>query len=318
MDLMKEKGFYKGINFGGWLSQCDYSRDRLDNFIKEEDFKTVAKWGADHVRVPIDFNILENEDGTYNEEGFGRVENAVKLADKYRLRIVIDIHKTAGFSFDFGENEKGFFDDEKYQERFYRLWEQLAKRFGKYSDIAAFELLNEVTEKRFISVWNKVVKKCIEKIRVYAPDTLILVGSYWNNSAEAVPELDKPYDDKVIYNFHCYEPLKFTHQGATWTPDIIPEERQAFEESGTSVEMFEGLFMKAIKKAEAEGTSVYCGEYGVIDIVSPEETVKWYKVINSVFEKYHIARCAWSYKEMDFGLSDTRLDGVREELLKYI
>lgn len=318
MDLMKEKGFYKGINFGGWLSQCDYSQDRLDNFIKEEDFKTVAQWGADHVRVPIDFNILENEDGTYNESGFDRVENAVKLADKYGLRIVIDIHKTAGFSFDFGENEKGFFDDEKYQDRFIKLWEKLAERFGKYSEIAAFELLNEVTEKRFITVWNKVVKNCIERIRKIAPDTLILVGSYWNNSAEAVPELDKPFDDKVIYNFHCYEPLKFTHQGATWTPDIIPEERQAFEDSGTTVEMFEKLFMKAINKAKEEGTSVYCGEYGVIDVVSPEETVKWYKVINTVFEKYGIARCAWSYKEMDFGLSDTRLDGVRDELLKYI
>lgn len=318
MDLMKEKGFYKGINFGGWLSQCDYSQDRLDNFIKEEDFKTVAQWGADHVRVPIDFNILENEDGTYNESGFDRVENAVKLADKYGLRIVIDIHKTAGFSFDFGENEKGFFDDEKYQDRFIKLWEKLAERFGIYSEIAAFELLNEVTEKRFITVWNKVVKNCIERIRKIAPDTLILVGSYWNNSAAAVPELDKPFDDKVIYNFHCYEPLKFTHQGATWTPDIIPEERQAFEDSGTTVEMFEKLFMKAINKAKEEGTSVYCGEYGVIDVVSPEETVKWYKVINTVFEKYGIARCAWSYKEMDFGLSDTRLDGVRDELLKYI
>ena len=37
--MMKEKGFYRGINFGGWMSQCDYSEDRLNNFIKEEDFR---------------------------------------------------------------------------------------------------------------------------------------------------------------------------------------------------------------------------------------------------------------------------------------
>ena len=36
--MLKEKGFYKGINFGGWLSQCDYSDERLNGFIKEEDF----------------------------------------------------------------------------------------------------------------------------------------------------------------------------------------------------------------------------------------------------------------------------------------
>lgn len=318
MDLMKEKGFYRGINLGGWLSQCDYSEDRLNNFITEEDFKNIAQWGVDHVRLPIDFNVLENDDCTYKEDGFDRVENAVQLADKYGLRIVIDIHKTAGFSFDHQENENGFFENESYQERFIRLWEELSKRFGKYSDIAAFELLNEVTEQRFITVWNDVVKRCIERIRAIAPDTLILVGSYWNNSPESVWELDKPYDDKVIYNFHCYSPLKFTHQGATWTPDIDPEYRQSFEESGTTEELFEELFMKAIKKAEAEGTSVYCGEYGVIDIVSPEDTVKWYKVINAVFEKYGIARCAWSYKQMDFGLSDSRLDEVRSELVKYL
>lgn len=318
MDLMKAKGFYRGVNLGGWLSQCDYSEDRLNNFITEEDFKNIARWGVDHVRLPIDFNVLENDDGTYKEDGFDRVENAVQLADKYGLRIVIDIHKTAGFSFDHQENEKGFFENESYQERFIRLWEELSKRFGKYSDIAAFELLNEVTEQRFITVWNDVVKRCMERIRAIAPDTLILVGSYWNNSPESVWELDKPYDDKVIYNFHCYSPLKFTHQGATWTPDINPEDRQPFEESGTTEELFEELFMKAIKKAEAEGTSVYCGEYGVIDRVSPEDTVKWYKVINAVFEKYGIAHCAWSYKQMDFGLSDSRLDEVRPELVKYL
>ena len=37
-----------------------------------------------------------------------------------------------------------------------------------------------------------------------------------------------------------------------------------------------------------------------------------------LFEKYGIARSAWSYKEMDFGLSDERLDDVRSELLQYL
>ena len=316
--MKKLKGFRKGINFGGWLSQCDYSKDRLDNFITENDFKTAAGWGIDHVRVPIDYNILENEDGTYNESGFDRVENAVLLAKKYGLNIIIDIHKTAGFSFDFGENEAGFFDDIKYRERFYRLWEKIAERFAKYTDMAAFELLNEVTEKRFIDVWNETANECIRRIRAYAPHIPILVGSYWNNSPEAVKDLDAPYDENVYYNFHCYSPLKFTHQGATWTPDIIPEERMSFEEAHIDEAMFEEIFSSALEKAEREGTGVYCGEYGVIDRVSPEDTLRWYKVINSVFEKYDIARAAWTYKEMDFGLSDDRLGELAGEIIKYL
>ena len=316
--MLKEKGFYRGVDLGGWLSQCDYSEDRLNNFITEPDFQKIASWGLDHVRLPIDYNILENEDGTYKEEGFGRVERALALAEKYGLKVVIDLHKTAGFSFDAGEKESGFFESEKYQERFYRLWEEIAKRFGSCSDRAAFELLNEVTEQSVIHVWNRIVKECIRRIRVYAPDTLILVGSYWNNSPEAVQDLDEPYDDKVIYNFHCYEPLEFTHQGASWVDWIDRNARPRFEDMDITPELFERLFLPAIEKAKSCGTTVYCGEYGVIDKVSPEDTLKWFKAINSIFEKYGISRAVWSYKQMDFGLSDSRLDNVRDELLKYL
>ncbi len=316
---MKQLDIKRGIDLGGWLSQCDYSEERLNGFVTEKDFEKIAAWGLDHVRIPFDYNIFENADGSYKQDGFDRLENAIQLARKYGLKVVADLHKTAGFSFDdYGEDEHGFFEDEKYQQRFCRLWEELAKHFGKYSDDVAFELLNEVTDQSFIKVWNKVVRECIEGIRKYAPDTVIIVGSYWNNSAEAVKDLDAPYDDKVVYNMHCYDPLKFTHQGAYWTDQIDPDDRVAFEESGVSEEYFEKVFSSAIEKAKTEGTELYCGEYGVIDVVLPEDTLEWYKAINAVFEKYGISRAAWNYKEMDFGISDSRLDGIREQLLKYL
>ena len=59
---MKNKtGMHRGVNLGGWLSQCDYSADRLNHFIKEEDFAVIASWGLDHVRIPVDFNVLEDD-----------------------------------------------------------------------------------------------------------------------------------------------------------------------------------------------------------------------------------------------------------------
>lgn len=318
-NLLKEKGFYKGINFGGWFSQCDYSEDRLNNFITEPDFARVAEWGADHVRIPIDYNIVENDDGSYKEDGFTRIDKALELCRKYKLNTVIDLHKTMGFSFDsYGESESGFFENEKLQERFYKLWEELARRYGSEPDFIAFELLNEITEQSFIDVWNRVSYKCIKRIRKIAPDTIILVGSYWNNSASSVKDLAKPYDDKVVYNFHCYDPLEFTHQGAYWTDKIDRDARITFKESGVTEQFFEDFFAEAIETAKKYNTTLYCGEYGVIDVVPPKEAIKWYKVINKVFEKHNIARAAWSYKEMDFGISDSRLDELRDELLKYL
>ena len=58
--MLKGKGFYKGVNLGGWFSQCDYSEERLNNFITEADFEKISHWKVDHVRIPVDYNIFEN------------------------------------------------------------------------------------------------------------------------------------------------------------------------------------------------------------------------------------------------------------------
>ena len=313
--MLKEYGFHRGVNLGGWLSQCDYSRDRLENFIKEEDIARIASWGLDHVRIPVDYNVLENKDGSWRDEGFALISRAIGWCRTYGLNAVIDLHKTAGFSFDTDEKEVGFFDSPVYQERFYRLWEELAARCAGDSRHVARELLNEVTDESFITAWNRSAGECIRRLRRVVPDHLILVGSYHNNSAHAVPALDKPADDRVIYNFHCYEPLRFTHQGAPWVRQMDPAFRLPFDEAEIPADFFDRVFEPAVRAAKENGAELYCGEYGVIDRAKPEDAVKWYRMIHAAFEKYGICRCAWSYRQMDFGLSDARMDAVRDELL---
>ena len=250
--MLREKGFYRGVNLGGWLSQCDYSEDRLNNFIKEEDIAKISSWDLDHVRIPVDYNVLEEAAGVYKADGFAHIDRAVEWCRKYNLNIVLDLHKTAGFSFDFGEKETGFFENEKLQERFYLLWEEIARHYGQYSDHIAFELLNEVTDASFIDTWNRISHECIRRIRAIAPDTIILVGSYYNNSVVAVKDLAAPYDDKVVYNFHCYDPLKFTHQGAYWTDainreDRIPQNREVkFEAKNLTQENCKQIFLGSL------------------------------------------------------------------------
>ena len=314
---MQDFGFRKGVNLGGWFSQCDYSRDRLDHFITEKDLDVIAGWGLDHVRVPVDYNILEDGAGRYSAEGFDRIHRVMEQCRERGLRVVLDLHKTAGFSFDSGEQEEGFFTSPAYQERFLRLWEELSGAFYDLERVA-FEMLNEVTDKEWSGTWNRIAGECIARIRKRAPKALILLGSYWNNSAEAVKDLDPPADDRVIYNFHCYEPLNFTHQGAHWVPNLDIDARVSFREAGITPDFFRGLFAEAVATARERGTGLYCGEYGVIDRATPEDTVLWFRAIHEVFEENQISRCAWSYRQMDFGLSDPRLDGVRSELIRYL
>ncbi len=317
--MLKEMGFSRGVNLGGWMSQCDYSQERLDGFIREEDLARIAGWGLDHVRLPVDYNVLETEDGSgYREEGFGRIRRVIGWCEKYGLNLVIDLHKTAGFSFDSGEMETGFFSREAYQERFCRLWEQIASHCGGSPDHVAFELLNEVTDPAFMDTWNRVAGICIRRIRSITPKHLILVGGYHNNSAHAVPALDPPADSRVIYNFHCYEPLRFTHQGAHWVDSLDQSVRLSFEEAEIPEDYFDRLFAPAIEAAEKNGTELYCGEYGVIENAAPQDTVRWFRMIHDAFERHGISRCVWSYREMNFGLTDARLDAVRSELIRLL
>ncbi len=335
------EGFTRGVDLGGWLSQCDHREETYANFITEADFAQIKAWGLDHVRVPFDVELLETRDGTRLESGFAHLRRAVDWAAAHGLNIVLDLHKTYGFSFDAGERESGFFADEALQERFCLLWEELARRFGGETGRVAFELLNEVTDKAFSAKWNAVAARCVERVRRIAPRVWILLGSYWNNSIDALPDLDPPADDRIVYNFHCYEPLVFTHQGAYWVDRMDPWFRlpvtATYGELAAHTERvlgkpltcvsdfdpaeslgaayFERFLARAVKVAEERGVPLYCGEYGVIDLASPADTVEWYRMIHRAFERYGIGRAAWNWRKMDFGLTDPHLDGVREELI---
>lgn len=337
---MKEfTGYMHGVNLGGWLSQCNYKKEHCDSFILENDIKIISEWKLDHVRLPVDYNLFQAEDGSFLTAGFEYVDNCISWCKKYNLNMILDLHKTAGFSFDAKENEIGFFDDPVYQEKFYSLWEEFSRRYSKYENMMCFELLNEVTDPSFSPKWNAIAKKCVERIRKIAPTIKILIGSYWNNSVKAVKDMDYPYDENIVYNFHCYEPLIFTHQGARWLgkdmngdfkmkykePFTVYTENtkaklpymQGFEAFGDKVpdpSYFETIFSEALKVAEERNVILYCGEYGVIDNSDSEEITLWYKDISEVLNKYNIGRAAWTYKGMSFGVNAPRY----KEIIKFL
>lgn len=342
MEIMN--GLMHGINLGGWYSQCVHTQEHYDSFITEEDLKRISDWGLDHVRLPVDYDLVEDKNGNYIEDGFRRIETVIDWCGKYGLNMVLDLHKTYGFSFDDGECESGFFDNPSYQERFIRLWEEFAGRFGKYSDRLAFELLNEVTDREYCAKWNEISAECIRRIRKISGNIRILIGGYYNNSIEALKDLDMPYDSNVIYNFHCYEPLIFTHQGAYWIRSMDTSFRMPLRDSYREyaentakqigqftcslskydpekvfgAEFFEDIVAEAVRISEERNVPLYCGEFGVIDLARPEDTLEWYRMICTVFDRYGIGRAAWSYRKMDFGLVDEHMKDVADEVISLL
>lgn len=329
----------KGINLGGWLSQCDYTQSRYETFIVEKDFEQIAAWGFDHVRLPFDYNLLETDSGKPLDENFKYLDLAVRWGKAYKLNVILDLHKTAGYDFnDFGNAEKNnLFTNESAQKRFLNLWDRVSARYANAPNVA-FELLNEVTDLSFIRPWNDLISRAIKTIRGNAPETPIIYGGVCWNGAAYVKDLLPPPDQNVIYTFHLYEPLLFTHQKAPWVKaldngkdvpyttdmEFFRENSQCLGFAGENIfrsaaktmgqEFFSDFLKSAVEYAKAQGVPLYCGEYGVIDRADAGETVKWFRDVREVFERFDIGNAIWSYKEMDFGISGNHYEPLRKFL----
>lgn len=340
---MKEfTGYKRGVNLGGWLSQCTHCTENYETFITENDIQKISQCGLDHIRLPIDYELVCSANGSFIESGFGYIDRCLAWCEKYHLNMILDIHKTAGFSFDEKTDLcEDFFTSSILQEKFIELWTELARRYGNVGSRLSFELLNEVVEPEVADIWNDIIRRTIPEIRRYAPSTVILVGGVRNNSVFWLKKLDKPYDENVIYTFHFYEPLIFTHQSAYWvdkmTPDFtteypndfntffketeeyLPEEHREIYRTIYSnyvdKSFIRAAFADAVRIAEERGTCVYCGEYGVINKTTLSSALNWFSDINSVFEEFGIPRAVWTYKGKDFGITDEHFCSIFDTLV---
>ena len=338
-----------GINLGGWISQFDEaSEEHFRTFITEEDIRYISELGLDHVRVPVDYTVLEEEDGTPKEAGYVYLDHCVEWCRKYGLSMIIDLHKAFGYSFDpLDETDKTvFFHNEALQDRFFALWSKIAARYQKYAGFVAYELLNEIIEPEIEEEWNRIALKAIQVIRQYAPESWIIFGGVMYNAVVSVPHLAVTDDLKVAYTFHCYEPLCFTHQGAYWVKSMprdfrtsYPEKLETCRRESLAIsqqlagaifdpefddmewigpEFFERIFAPALQTAKERNIPLYCGEYGVIDLADDGSKLNWARDICGIFDKYGIGRAYWNYKEKDFGIINIDDLQVQKELGKLL
>ncbi|MEE3393566.1 MAG: cellulase family glycosylhydrolase [Lachnospiraceae bacterium] len=279
--MRKWTGYMKGVNLGGWLSQFPDAvemaekRDadgnasdelpesllkHIDTFITGDDFKRVKDMGCDHVRIPVDYVLLENEAGDPRDIGFKKLHEAVSFCRENGLNMIIDLHETYGYSFDplkTWVDRKKFFYDDALQARFLKLWQRIVREFLDDTDIVAFELLNEIVLTDVYDAWNDVIDKAVAAIREVSEDCWIVYGGVVYNNVTSVKLLRKPADDHIVFNFHCYDPMIFTHQAAYWVDDMTPDFRKTYHDTiGHYKEVSESLgkrYSEAAERAYLEG-----------------------------------------------------------------
>ena len=318
----------RGINLGGFLSQCVHERAHYDSFIQRDDIKKIKDMGYDHVRLPIDYMIFETETGERIDEGYERVHDIIGWCKDNDMPVILDLHKAYGYDFnDAGDDEKNkLFSDEAVQDRFINLWESLAKEYSKY-DFVAFELLNEVVEEKNADAWNKLIARAVKTIRGVTKDTPIIYGGIKWNSAETIQYLDPVDDPNIIITFHFYQPHVFTHQHAYWMPamekigdmkypDSIEKYRWAADILGgqdssvreqdkdvLDIDYLRRMVKVAVDAAKVKkAPMIYVGEFGVIDQAPAEDMLRWVEDTMQVFRENEIGCAYWTYRKMDFGL----------------
>lgn len=344
------QGFVNGVNLGGWLSQYrGYDTAHFASFITRADIDRIAGWGLDHVRLPVDYPVLESDDapGVANEEGFAFVDACLQWCADAGLGVVLDLHEAPGFTFrnDLEEGDAAgntLFADAAVQDRFVALWEMIAERYRGTSTRLILELLNEVTEPDNTR-WNALAERTVGAIRAVDPAATVMIGGTNNNAVSGLAGLVEIDDPGIVYTFHTYEPLYFTHQNAPWAAgprewgkspsypgyleglaewlDAHPQHNQ-FGEDHVDRRMDRDLLADVLAPAlafrERTGRDLYCGEFGVADWIEPGSRRRWLADFSSLLREHGIGRGIWTYKAMDFGLVGLDGEVVDEEYLAIV
>jgi len=320
----------RGTNLSHWLSQADVmDLEGLETRVVFDDFARMASYGADHVRLPVDFELIESPEPPHPllESGLIYVDRAVAWARRAGLCLSLDLHKAPGMSFN-TPDENEIWTRPDLQERFAAIWRGLAERYhGAEFDHVAFELLNEPTASG-PQDWNRLARTGLEAVRsVDAERTVLITSNSWG-SVSMLPELEDFGDAHVIYTFHDYEPFIFTHQKASWVkhlvlldlevdyPTVLPDlseaaaampteemREQTLHYSGATLDKgrIEQHLKPALEFRERTGRPLYCGEFGVIRNAPIESQQRWLRDTVDLFEKHDIGWANWDYKG-GFGL----------------
>lgn len=342
---MTKVTFEAGVNLGGWISQySQHNKEHFDSFITERDIERIAQWGMDHVRLPVDYPVIEDErnPGTFKEDGLRYIDACIDWCAKRDLNVVLDLHRAPGYSFGTLDSNT-LFDSEQDQNRLIQIWQMFERRYQDIGPSLRFELLNEVVEPTS-ERWNQLAHRVIRAIRDINSDRVIIYGGNHYNSIDQLDEIDIVQGDpNIVYTFHFYKPHLFTHQRAQWSEAArlynrtitypgrftdLDEFLDHHPEFGGGENQLSGIFMDqslirkymqpAVDFIRKRGQQLYCGEYGVIDHAPLTSRIGWHRDVVELLSDLGIGRACWSYKMMSFGLVNQAGHVVDQELVRIV
>ncbi|MEM1083498.1 MAG: glycoside hydrolase family 5 protein [Verrucomicrobiota bacterium] len=270
----------RGVNLGNcWEATQGEGTVRF----QPRDIDRIASLGFDHIRVPVGWHF-RIENGEISKAFLDEMEPVLKRALDRNLVVMLDWHSFHELTGD-PEGKRGEFIDG---------WRQIAAHFSGWPPELLFELLNEPSDGLEGELLNEIHAEAIAAIRESNPQRVIVLNPGSWSSSDMLGALRMPDDDnRIIVSIHCYDPFKFTHQGASW---VGLEEVNDVKFPGTLPREFERRFDDAIAWSKYFGRPVHLGEFGAYGSADLESRRRYARAVRSAAESRGIPWCWWEWK----------------------
>lgn len=193
----------------------------------EEDFARVKELGFNSIRFAFDGDWYMDAPDVFWEW----LDENVGWARKHELRLILDLHTPiGGFWLDPTSDAVSFdiWSDPDIRQQNAAMWREIATRYEDEPAVAAYDLLNEpVTTDSTGQQWRELAQELVDAVRSVDQNHLLVVGGIYGVEGRYGMEGRNGHflvdDDNVVYDFHFYEPIKYTHQYASWVEGPIQD-----------------------------------------------------------------------------------------------
>ena len=325
MSINKKGSFnIKGVNLGSWLLMEGYilgsrnipesgfkrgfakihGEDELaifeksfrDNFINEIDFKNIKQMGANTIRVPFNSKLIEKGPYIYSKDGISYIKKALDWAQKYGLKIILDLHAAIGAQNNDwhgdGDGRALLWEKGSYRQRTCVLWELLADTFKGHPALLGYDVLNEaVLDRSRVSMLKELYKNIIKCIRsVDREHTIFLEGNLWAQEIDFLKDL---IDNKITVSIHAYHPI-------TYTFNLTPFQKFPGNIDGCfwNNEKIKDYLKPYYDYSQKNRVEIYVGEFGINWRDGHYGEMKWLDGMLKAFDEYGFGYTYWTYKAM--------------------
>jgi len=282
---------------------------------REDDFRWIAHWGFDFVRLPMCYTLWIEGDDVYaiKESALLKVDRAVELGKRHGVHVSLNFHRAPGYSVNRERTEPfDLWKDQEALDAFCFHWELFARRYrGIPSRELSFDLVNEPPDVPR-EAHERVIRAAVKAIRDTDPERLIIIdGLRWGR--EPCPELT---DLDIAQSTRAYDPMAVSHYQASWVhgeafPTPVWPGLQ-FRGERWDRGKLEEHYQPWIDLAK-QGVGVHCGEAGAFNKTPHDVFLRWFRDVLDILKSNGIGYALWNFRGT-FGVLDSgRADVTYED-----